>query len=97
MAGIATRAGGRFDGMRKAFPGIVERGRILSGDYGSDPGVTYGAFFVKRPPVGPVFKIIVGDDGGWDHVSVSLGKRTPTWDEMCWVKNLFFDPVPPGG
>ena len=29
---------------------------------------------------------------GWDHVSVSLGFRTPTWDEMCIVKNLFFEP-----
>ena len=27
---------------------------------------------------------------GWDHVSVSLERRCPTWDEMCAVKDLFF-------
>ena len=29
--------------------------------------------------------------GGWDHVSVSLANRCPTWDEMCEVKDIFFD------
>lgn len=37
-------------------------------------------------------KVIVSDGMGWDHVSVSLPKRTPTWEEMCYVKDLFFDP-----
>lgn len=27
----------------------------------------------------------------WDHVSVSLPTRTPTWEEMCHVKDLFFE------
>lgn len=30
----------------------------------------------------------------WEHVSVSVHpslKRTPTWDEMCYVKDLFWD------
>lgn len=29
---------------------------------------------------------------GWDHVSVSLKTRCPTWDEMCKIKDLFFEP-----
>lgn len=30
--------------------------------------------------------------GGWEHVSVSPYKRsyTPTWDEMCSLKDMFF-------
>ena len=28
---------------------------------------------------------------GWEHVSVSREDRCPTWDEMCQVKNLFWD------
>lgn len=28
---------------------------------------------------------------GWEHVSVSLYNRLPTWDEMCLVKSLFWD------
>jgi hypothetical protein len=35
---------------------------------------------------------IASDGGGWDHVSVNLhsNKRTPTWKEMCEIKNLFW-------
>lgn len=28
----------------------------------------------------------------WDHVSVSLKNRCPNWREMCFIKNLFFEP-----
>jgi hypothetical protein len=28
---------------------------------------------------------------GWEHVSVSKKTYTPTWDEMCYVKSLFWD------
>lgn len=27
----------------------------------------------------------------WEHVSVSIPDRCPTWDEMCFVKDLFWD------
>lgn len=30
--------------------------------------------------------------GEWEHVSVSFPNRCPTWDEMCFVKNLFWEP-----
>lgn len=36
-----------------------------------------------------------GQDTGWDHVSCHLqtpdGKRTPNWEIMCAVKDLFWD------
>jgi hypothetical protein len=37
---------------------------------------------------------IGGDDpySRWDHVSVSLPDRCPTWEEMCFIKELFFAP-----
>lgn len=78
--------------MKKQFPTIVEHGRVLNGALWSLPGDRCGAFFIRRPPVGPTFKVIVGDGLGWDHVSVSLRKRIPTWDEMAWIKSLFFEP-----
>lgn len=33
------------------------------------------------------------EESVWEHVSVSIecGKRTPTWDEMCFVKRLFWE------
>lgn len=37
-------------------------------------------------------RLVVSDGEGWDHVSVSLVKRCPSWEEMCFVKDLFFKP-----
>ncbi len=32
------------------------------------------------------------DEGGWEHVSVSpLKGRMPTWDDMCEIKDIFWD------
>lgn len=36
-------------------------------------------------------RIIASEGEGWEHVSVSTAVRCPTWDEMCYVKNLFWD------
>lgn len=39
---------------------------------------------------GSTLKVIASDGEGWDHVSVSLATRCPTWDEMEYVRSLFF-------
>lgn len=36
-------------------------------------------------------KVLVGCGNGWDHISVSLSKRCPTWQEMSFIKSLFFE------
>lgn len=38
--------------------------------------------------------VIWSNGGGWDHVSVCPfeRRRVPTWDEMCRLKDMFFDP-----
>jgi hypothetical protein len=74
----------------------MEKGRIRTGYYGSDTGDDFGAFSVVGPR-GELLKIIVspGDadpDIPWEHVSVSLKNRCPTWAEMCWVKDMFWEP-----
>lgn len=35
-----------------------------------------------------------GEDGMWEHISVTPKnqKRCPTWDEMCAIKKMFFEP-----
>jgi hypothetical protein len=38
-----------------------------------------------------VLRAIASDGDGWEHVSVSWPHRTPTWEEMCEVKALFWD------
>jgi hypothetical protein len=70
----------------------LEAYRIRSGPYASNTGNPYGAFMI--PGALQTLKIIA-DDGAetrWEHVSVSTDKRTPTWDEMCLVKKLFWKP-----
>ena len=48
-----------------------------------------GAFFIPRGR--EILRCIVSDQGGWEHVSVSLTHRCPTWDEMSFIKGLFWD------
>jgi len=35
-------------------------------------------------------RIVASVGGGWDHVSVSLEHRCPTWAEMQFIAELFF-------
>ena len=48
-----------------------------------------GVYYKQRKPYASV---IWSNGGGWDHVSVCPFKRThtPTWDEMCKLKDDFF-------
>ena len=41
---------------------------------------------------GVSMRVIASWGGEWDHVSVSLPNRTPTWQEMEYVKRLYFKP-----
>ena len=38
--------------------------------------------------------VIWSNGGGWEHVSFTPHKRfyTPSWDDMCRIKNIFFHP-----
>jgi len=66
----------------------IERYRIdLYGD-GEGIGTNNGAFQI--PYNGNGLRVIASDGLGWDHVSVSLKNRCPTWDEMKFIKEMFF-------
>lgn len=39
-----------------------------------------------------VFKVLATWDLDWEHVSISLPRRCPTWAEMCRMKDLFWEP-----
>jgi len=71
--------------------------RITNGELGSNSSYgNNGAFALafKRPPRSVVIgMLVIASDGeGWEHASVSINrKRCPYWDEMCFVKNLFWD------
>ena len=61
-------------------------GVITHGEFGKGNGIF--KVFVS----GKSFFVIASNGGGWDHVSVSKKNRIPTWDEMCAIKDMFFEP-----
>lgn len=80
--------GKHLDRYRKPHPSM--------GD--SPAGALWGYFRVKRDDC--VLDIISSGEAygdgveAWEHVSVSVyrHKQTPTWSQMCQVKNLFWSP-----
>lgn len=50
-----------------------------------------GAYVVNGPA--GLLQVIVSDRRGWEHVSVTYRKkkRIPTWEDMCFVKDLFWE------
>ncbi len=76
--------------MKASFPAQVEGGRIKQGPGATALGDRFGAFALIRGLA--TLRAIASTGMGWDHVSVSLEDRCPTWDEMCWIKKLFFEP-----
>jgi len=69
---------------------------LLTGTrFESSPGCAYGMFMVPSGK-GRKLRVMAADAEitRWDHVSVSIDGQptaTPTWEEMCLVKSLFWD------
>lgn len=82
--------------MRSNLPEALESGRILTGPMASSPDMGTTGMFHIRGPIGEVLRIVAsGADApgseGWEHVSISCQRRCPLWDEMCFVKDLFWE------
>lgn len=59
----------------------------------SDADGNNGMFVIPAGLRRPMAMRCVASDGiGWEHVSVSVSGRCPTWEEMCYVKSVFWDP-----
>jgi hypothetical protein len=66
--------------------------RIRAGFLGSDDSLgKTGAFVIGALHVVAIFPPF-DTLGGWEHVTVARHDRCPTWEEMCYVKELFWDP-----
>lgn len=53
------------------------------------PGDPFGWFMI--PFEGKTFSVQADGQTDWEHVSVSMRTRCPTWPEMCFIKSLFWD------
>jgi len=68
----------------------IEKYRIKTGMYASIDGYSCG--FFEIPYRSYVLRAFVYDGitDGWEHVSVSLKNRCPNWEEMSFIKDLFW-------
>jgi len=67
----------------------------LMGQYGDS---SCGFFIIPSRNNNNFYQVIASSGEGWDHVSVCLldrkgrfVERTLTWNEMCLIKNIFFN------
>lgn len=77
--------------MKSRVPDILEQGRITEGYFSSSAADGFTGAFLIFSNCGRTIKIISSTGLGWEHVSVSLQKHCPNWQEMCFVKDLFWD------
>ncbi len=71
---------------------VPERFRLKTGIFASTEEYGNNGHFIFKKKNTKIH-CIASDGEGWDHVSTTLinKKRTPTWEEMCYVKDLFFN------
>lgn len=63
----------------------VKRHRHIIPDRGDD------GFALQIEFHGAELRIIASWGLDWDHVSIHIEGRCPTWAEMCFVKNIFWE------
>ena len=87
--------------MRRNPTRKIEQYRVTSGPNESRPADgANGAFQIPCAATGTVLRVVVSNGAGWhasglpepvwEHVSVSLPARCPTWNEMDFIKRLFW-------
>jgi hypothetical protein len=80
--------------VKKFVPLSLQANRVREGAMGSDESYGLAGAFRLIHPGGALLVAVssgVDHEYKWEHVSVSAEQRCPTWDEMCWVKDLFWD------
>jgi hypothetical protein len=54
-------------------------------------GDNFGWFMIPSPIKSQFIAVQADGQTDWEHVSASLKNRCPTWEEMCFVKSLFWE------
>ena len=72
---------------------VPEKIRVRTGSMGTDKTIgNYGQFSIRSMKLKRPLLAQAAEGYGWEHVSVSIPVRCPTWEEMAFVKSLFRDP-----
>lgn len=75
------------------------RNRVRRGFMASDDTIGMNGRFIferaYKSGTKTILQVIVSDGAltEWEHVSICIPdrKRCPTWEEMCYIKDLFWD------
>jgi hypothetical protein len=70
---------------------VPEKFRVINGIMGSDASYGNNGAFIIPLRHSQKVQVIASTGLGWEHVSVSRQDRCPTWEEMCQIKNIFWD------
>lgn len=79
--------------MKKHVPLVLQQSRVRDGEFGSDETYGMAGCFRLIGPKGVMFLVMssgIDHEHGWEHVSVTCRDRSPFWDEMCFVKGIFW-------
>lgn len=80
---------------------VPEQYRLVRGPLASTKAMGNSGAFLIPPPAGKrkrgdrnIF-VIASDGMGWEHVSCHIvrdkDQLTPLWNEMCYIKDMFWD------
>lgn len=72
--------------LKKLYKELSERSDFIVDLKGLDGGRGY---FISGSQKG--MTVIWSYGGGWEHVSIDGKKRMPIWEEMCQLKDMFFE------
>lgn len=70
---------------------VPEKFRVTTGMFGTSPAAGNNGQFEVKLARNQTLRVFASDGKDWEHVSVSRADRCPTWEEMCAVKDLFWD------
>lgn len=78
----------------------IESNRTSPRGWESKTGDRFGWFVWLKGKTQIRAMVADGEATDWEHVSISVAylagntwtPRTPKWEEMCWVKSLFWNP-----
>lgn len=71
---------------------VPEKYRIKTGPMGSNESYgNNGQFLINSLKLKTPLACQASNGFSWEHVSVSTQKRCPNWEEMCFIKDLFWD------
>lgn len=69
----------------------VDKYRVKDGIWKTKDGEKMGMFNIPSPTCNRVLKVVCANmENEWQHVSVSLENRCPNWEEMSYIKDLFW-------